>query len=59
MYIELISSGKAGKDNLQQEALYDRVMQKQSLQADLISGATLTWKAYLQAEENALKEAQK
>lgn len=56
--IELISSAEASKDNTQQEALYDRVIQKQSLQVDLISGATLTSKAYLQAVENALKQAQ-
>jgi uncharacterized protein with FMN-binding domain len=37
--------------------LYDRVMDAQSLQVDTISGATLTSKAYLQAVENALKQA--
>jgi uncharacterized protein with FMN-binding domain len=57
--IELLSPAGGSKDNMQQEALYDRVIQKQSLQVDLISGATLTSKAYLQAVENALKQAQK
>jgi uncharacterized protein with FMN-binding domain len=38
--------------------LYDRVVQAQSLQVDAISGATLTSKAYLQAVENALVQAQ-
>jgi uncharacterized protein with FMN-binding domain len=40
------------------EALYDRVIQAQSLQVDTISSATLTSKAYLQAVENALVQAQ-
>jgi uncharacterized protein with FMN-binding domain len=38
--------------------LYDRVVQAQSLQVDTISGATLTSKAWLQAVENALLQAQ-
>lgn len=56
--VKLLSSSDPGKDNTQQEMLYDRVIKKQSLQVDTISGATLTSKAYLQAVENALKQAQ-
>ncbi len=41
------------------EMLYDRVLENQSLQVDTISGATLTSKAYLQAIENALIQAQR
>jgi uncharacterized protein with FMN-binding domain len=56
--INLISSADPGKTNTQQDILYDRVIEAQSLQVDTISGATLTSKAYLQAVENALKQAQ-
>ena len=56
--VKLLSSSDPGKNNTQQEMLYDRVIKKQSLQVDTISGATLTSKAYLQAVENALKQAQ-
>ncbi|HOI85475.1 MAG TPA: FMN-binding protein [Acholeplasmataceae bacterium] len=38
------------------EALFDAVMSSQNLDVDLISGATITCKAYLKAIENALKE---
>jgi len=40
------------------KVLYDRVISEQSMQVDTISGATLTSKAYLQAVENALLQAQ-
>lgn len=65
-----ISAGKvtkiepvSGVEDLQAEndstrMLYDRVIKIQSLQVDTISGATLTSKAYLQAVENALLQAQ-
>lgn len=36
------------------DELYKRVIEKQSLQVDVISGATLTSKAHLKAIENAL-----
>jgi uncharacterized protein with FMN-binding domain len=39
--------------------LYDRVIEAQSLQVDVISGATLTSKACLKSVENALNKAQK
>ncbi len=58
-HIKLLDSSDPGKDNTQQNMLYDRVINEQSLQVDAISGATLTSKAYLQAVENALKQAQK
>lgn len=38
--------------------LFDRVIRSQSLQVDVISGATLTSKAHLKAVENALKQAE-
>lgn len=39
--------------------LFGRVIEAQSLQVDVISGATLTSKAYLQGVENALLQAEK
>jgi len=56
--IQLAGSKDPGGKNTQHEALYDRAIQAQSLQVDTISGATLTSKAYLQAVENALVQAQ-
>ena len=56
--IELVGSDDPGGENTQHHALYDRVIEAQSLQVDTISGATLTSKAYLQAVENALVQAQ-
>ena len=56
--IQLAGSTDPGGKNTQHEALYDRVIEAQSLQVDTISGATLTSKAYLQAVENALIPAQ-
>ena len=56
--IQLVGSEDPGGKNTQHQALYDRVIQAQSLQVDTISGATLTSKAYLQAVENALIPAQ-
>lgn len=40
-------------------SLFDRIIENQSLQVDVISGATLTSKAHLNAVENALKQAEK
>ncbi len=40
------------------EDLNNSVIKEQSLQVDVISGATLTSNAYLKAMENALKQAQ-
>lgn len=56
--IQLAASQDPGSENTQHQVLYDRVIQAQSLQVDTISGATLTSKAYLQAVENALVQAQ-
>ena len=56
--IQLVVSQDPGGKNTQHKELYDRVIQAQSLQVDTISGATLTSKAYLQAVENALVQAQ-
>ena len=56
--IQLVASKDPGRENTKVEPLYDRVVQAQSLQVDTISGATLTSKAYLQAVENALLQAQ-
>ncbi|HSJ54588.1 MAG TPA: FMN-binding protein [Anaerolineae bacterium] len=56
--IQLLGSQDPGSKNTQHELLYNRVIQAQSLQVDTISGATLTSKAWLQAVENALLDAQ-
>jgi len=56
--IRLVGSKDPADKNTQHEVLYDRVIQAQSLQVDTISSATLTSKAYLQAVENALLQAQ-
>jgi uncharacterized protein with FMN-binding domain len=56
--IQLVGSKDPGSKNTQHEVLYDRVVQAQSLQVDTISSATLTSKAWLQAVENALLQAQ-
>ena len=56
--IKLLSSAEA--ENLSDpDPLYERVIQNQTLQVDVISGATLTSKGYLQAVENALLQAEK
>jgi uncharacterized protein with FMN-binding domain len=57
--IELVGSQDPGGGNTPHQVLYDRVVAEQSLQVDTISGATLTSKAYLQAVENALIQAQR
>lgn len=57
--IQLVVSQDPGGKNTMHETLYDRVIQAQSLRVDAISGATLTSKAYLQAVENALVQAQR
>ena len=51
--------GVEDQGNGSTKMLYDRVLENQSLQVDTISGATLTSKAYLQAVENALIQAQR
>ena len=56
--IQLAGSKDPGGKNTQHKALYDRVIQAQSLQVDTISGATLTSKGWLQCVENALLQAQ-
>jgi uncharacterized protein with FMN-binding domain len=56
--IQLVNGTDPGGKNTQHRELYDRVVQAQSLQVDTISQATLTSKAYLQAVENALLQAQ-
>ncbi len=39
------------------DALFDRVIDSQSLKVDVISGATITSKVHLKAVENALEQA--
>jgi len=56
--IQLAGTMDPGADNTNYKMLYSRVITQQSLQVDTISGATLTSKAYLQAVENALVQAQ-
>lgn len=56
--IELIRSVEDRPQSFFDE-LYKRVIEKQSLQVDVISGATLTSKAHLKAIENALIKSEK
>jgi uncharacterized protein with FMN-binding domain len=56
--IQLSGTIDPGADNTDYKMLYSRVISQQSLHIDTISGATLTSKAYLQAVENALVQAQ-
>jgi uncharacterized protein with FMN-binding domain len=56
--IQLSGTMDPGAENTDYKMLYSRVITQQSLQVDTISGATLTSKAYLQAVENALVQAQ-
>lgn len=55
--IELLYSSDPGDENTDSRQLYDRIIQAQSLQVDVISGATLTSKAYLKGVEIALSLA--
>lgn len=57
--IKLISSADPANKNMEQDVLYDSVIESQSLQVDTLSGATLSSKAYLKAVEDALLKAQK
>ncbi len=57
--IQLVNSRDPGGKNTQHQALYERVIQAQSLQVDTLSSATLTSKAYLKAIEHALVQAQR
>ena len=56
--IQTDGSKDPGAENTDYKLLYERVIEDQTLQVDTISGATLTSKAYLQAVENALLQAQ-
>jgi len=56
--IELLSSAENRPTEFNDE-IYGRVLKKQSLQVDVISGATITSKAYLKAIENALIQSKK
>mgnify|MGYP000860864750 FL=1 len=56
--IQMVKSADPGAENADPTSLYERVIQAQSLQVDVISGATLTSKAYLKAVESALIQAQ-
>ncbi len=57
--IKLLSTSGTGCVSIDPVALYDRVIDAQSLQVDTVSGATLSSKAYLKSVENALSKAQK
>jgi uncharacterized protein with FMN-binding domain len=57
--IALAGSTDPGAQNTDTNLLYARVIEKQSLNVDVISGATLTSKGYLQCVENALVQAQR
>ncbi|MBN1646742.1 MAG: FMN-binding protein [Spirochaetales bacterium] len=52
--IEQVDSADPGKENTDSRKLYDRIIEAQSLQVDVISGATLTSRAYLKGVEMAL-----
>lgn len=56
--IQLTGGVDPGEGVFDLQMLYDRVIKAQSLQVDVISGATLTSKGYLQCIENALIQAQ-
>lgn len=47
------------KNGMSIDNLFDNAVKEQSLQVDVISGATLTSKAHLKALENALEKASK
>lgn len=51
--IELVKDVTFSKPEVY-ETLFNRVMEKQSIEVDTVSGATVTSKAYLKAIENAL-----
>lgn len=61
-----ILKGAIGEDGMPAELknglsianLFDSAVQEQTLQVDVISGATITSKAHLKALENALEQAQ-
>ncbi|SHI18165.1 FMN-binding domain-containing protein [Sporobacter termitidis DSM 10068] len=55
--IRLLEESMKYNDTAARDALYDRVVKNQSLQVDVISGATLTSKGYLMAVQNALLQA--
>jgi uncharacterized protein with FMN-binding domain len=54
--IELLESAEKRPPEFTEE-LFQRVVERQSLEVDAISGATLTSKAYLKAVEHALTQA--
>jgi uncharacterized protein with FMN-binding domain len=56
-FIQLSGSVDDGAENTDHQVLFERVIEKQSLQVDTISSATLTSKAYLQCVESALLQA--
>lgn len=55
--IDLVSSAELDRGDPHYQALVARVVEEQSLQIDVISGATLTSKAHLKAMELALLQA--
>jgi uncharacterized protein with FMN-binding domain len=57
--IKMIKTVDPGAQNADQQSLFDRVIQGQSLQVDTISQATLTSKGWLQCVENALLQAER
>lgn len=56
--IQLDNTKDPGAKNTDASTLYQRVIAAQSLDVDVISGATLTSKAYLKAVEDAVSKAQ-
>lgn len=56
--IQLKSSKDPAAKNIDANTLYQRVIDAQSLDVDVLSGATLTSKAYLKAVEDAVSKAE-
>lgn len=57
--IKLLSSaGPGAEQNKDYNTIYERIINEQTLQVDVVSGATLTSKAYIKAVENALLKAE-
>ena len=53
--IDVVKDVKFSKPEVTKE-LFDRIVKKQNTEVDIVSGATVTSKAYLKSIENALKK---
>jgi uncharacterized protein with FMN-binding domain len=57
--IKILEDANKKDEVPERSAMYDKVLKAQSLQVDVVSGATLTSKAYLRGIEDALMQAEK